>query len=44
MRTSAVVVLAIVAAVLVATGASSLYWVLWAVLVVAATALWMVRR
>ncbi|MFE5285762.1 hypothetical protein ACFRAQ_12445 [Nocardia sp. NPDC056611] len=44
MRTSTVVVLTVAAAVLVATDASSLYWVLWAALVVVATALWMVRR
>lgn len=44
MRTSTVVVLAVSAAVLVAVGASSLYWVLWAALVVIATVLWMVRR
>ncbi|WP_458688599.1 hypothetical protein [Nocardia tengchongensis] len=44
MRTSTVVVLAVAAAVLVATHATSIYWVLWAALVVVATTVWLVRR
>ncbi|WP_433566478.1 hypothetical protein ACQP1O_15505 [Nocardia sp. CA-151230] len=44
MRTTTVVVLGVAAAVLVAVHATPVYWVVWSVLVVLATALWLVRR
>ncbi|MGV9661537.1 hypothetical protein [Nocardia niigatensis] len=44
MRTSTVVVLAVAAAVMVAEGASSVYWLVWSVLVVVASAYWLFRR